>query len=151
ERELTSSMETLRLLSYTLLHSENDLAEFDRLLREAPRLRPSWSSVYLVDREGKLHFDSTPPGAGAAAQAQANARADPDLVATLADPRPTVLNLRERGADSHFATAVVVPAGPASSARYLLVARIDQSTWQELLQKSGPPPEGYITLLDRNR
>jgi signal transduction histidine kinase len=141
ERELGSSIDALAILAGTTLAASPDTADLERALRVQPRLRPSWSGVFLLDATGRPLVDAGPIGAGPARML--------DVERLRGAAQPVVSDLVALGADGRWATAVVVPVRDAAGLRYLLGAWIDAQAWQELLQKSGPPADGYLTLVDR--
>ena len=151
ERELASSIDALTILGRTTLLPNEDTSDFDRLMRQTPHLRPSWGGVFLVDAQGRLLHDSSLPlpADRAASGAVPNAA---EFARLRTAPLPVVSNLLKRGRDGRLATAVAVPiVGDRGQLRYVLGAWIDLPTWQELLQKSAPPVDGFLSLVDRDR
>lgn len=139
DRELASSIDALSILARATLLTNDDTAEFDRLVRQTPRLRPSWGGVFLLDANGRLLHDSAP-----------GPTADVPLERLRTAPLPVVSNLLRRGRDGRATTAIAVPiADKGGQLRYVLGAWIDLGTWQELLQTSAPPADGFFTLVDR--
>lgn len=143
EREVASTIDALTILGGTTLLQTADTNDFERALRVRPRWRPSWSGVFLLDASGHPVVDAGPIGAGPARML--------GLGAIGASDKPFVSDLVPLGVEARWATAIVVPLRDASGLHYLLGAWIDATAWQELLQTSGPPPDGYVTLLDRSR
>lgn len=143
EREVASSIDALTILAGTTLVQNADTTDFERALRVQPRWRPSWGGVFLLDAEGRPLIDAGPTGAG------------PTRLLALERLRaaagPVVSDLVPLGAEGRWATAIVVPVRDATGLHYLLGAWIDATAWLELLQKSGPPPDAYVTLIDRAR
>src|SRR5947208_13753582 len=50
ERELVSSIDALKILSYREKLQQGDMAAFERALLSLPQLPPSWRSVFLTVR-----------------------------------------------------------------------------------------------------
>jgi signal transduction histidine kinase/CheY-like chemotaxis protein len=151
ERELASSIDALTILARTTLVATNDSTELERLLRQTPRLRPTWGGMFLVDAAGRMRHDSSlPPGVAPGALPEA-ARNDAELARLRNAPLPVVSNLMRRGPDARATTAIAVPVHEQGQLRYVVGAWIDLPTWQELLQKSAPPAEGFLELVDRDR
>lgn len=149
-RELASSVDALTILGRTTLLSNRDTAELDRLVRQTPRLRPSWGGLFLIDAQGRVlrvTSAASPDDPDTAAAAFDAA----DLARLRSASAAVVSNLLKRGSDARFTTAIAVPVEAAGRLRYTLGAWIDQATWQELLQKSAPPVDGFLSLVDRDR
>lgn len=150
ERELASSIDALSILARTTLIPNRDTAEFTRLLQQDARLRPSWSGMFLIDAQGRVLHDSSQPSA-LAAQAPGGVLRDDAAFAQLRHaPLPVVSNLLERGGARRYSTAIAVPVQEEGRLRYVLGAWIDLTTWLELLHKSAPPADGFLSLADRD-
>jgi signal transduction histidine kinase/CheY-like chemotaxis protein len=151
ERELASSIDALAILARTTLVASADSTELERLLRQTPRLRPTWGGMFLLDANGRMRHDSSlPPGVDPRMLPEA-ARNDAELAQLRNAPLPVVSNLLRRGPDARPTTAVAVPVHERGQLRYVVGAWIDLPTWQELLQKSAPPADGFLELVDRDR
>ncbi|HSW25665.1 MAG TPA: hypothetical protein VLJ62_23085, partial [Burkholderiaceae bacterium] len=145
-RELASSIDALTLLGRATLARNRDTAEFDQMVQQTPHLRPSWGGLFLIDTQGQV---LRPPSA---ANPDDPAFAEADLARLRGATLPAVSNLLKRGRDGRLTTAIAVPVeSSAGRLRYTLGAWIDQATWQELLVKSAPPHEGFLSLVDRDR
>jgi signal transduction histidine kinase len=151
ERELASSIDALTILARTTLIGNEDTAEFDRLLRQTPRLRPSWGGVFLLDADGRVLHDTSLPRAVDRTNLPGALRNDADFAHLRNAPLPVVSNLLRRGREARTSTAVAVPVRDKGQLRYMLGAWIDLPAWQELLQKSAPPADGFLGLVDRDR
>lgn len=148
-RELASSVEALTLLGRTTLTANRDTGEFDQLLPQVPRLRPSWGGLFLLDAQGKVlrAISAEQPD-----RPEASFAFDEAGIARLrAASGAAVSNLLRRGRDARFTTAITVPVEAGARPRYTLGAWIDQVTWQDLLLTSVPPQDGFLSLVDRDR
>ena len=58
ERELASSVDALTILSYDDTLQSGQLAAFEHEVTALPRRRPSWRSLFLVDADGRVLFDT---------------------------------------------------------------------------------------------
>jgi signal transduction histidine kinase len=149
ERELASSLDALTILGRTTLVANEDTVVFDRLLRQTSPLRPSWGGVFLIDAQGRLLHDSSWPRQTGRIASAAGRGVD---LAPLRNARlPVVSNLLGRADDGSFTTAIAVPIEDKGQPRYVLGAWIEPAIWQELLQKSAPPVDGFLSLVDRER
>ena len=147
ERELQASIDMLTLLGDGVLAAGSDSAELDRTLRQAAPRRKEWRGLFLLDAQGRLLVDTELPAPlDAAAVAQRPFGAD-TLAPLLEAGRPVVSGLLARAAGP--AVAVAVPLGGAGRARLVLGAWVDPGGWQELLQDSATPADGFAVLLDR--
>ena len=148
DRELASSIDALTILGRTTLLPNTDTVQFDRLVRQTPRLRPSWEGMFLVDAQGRLLHDSAVPAGHPPAGAGLVGELRLDQLRNV--PLPVVSNL-VRSRDARPTTAIAVPIAEQGRLRYVLGAWIDLATWQELLRKSAPPADGFLVLVDRER
>ena len=139
ERELTSSIDTLAILSRAESLQHGDVEGFRRSLTERGLLRPSWTGAYLVDASGRALFDTAgavgPPPAPPAGAVPA--ALDVRISGVLGDRLP-----------GRHVTAVEVPVRLEGATRYRLGAWIDVAVWQTLLQQARGDVLGYTTLLD---
>ena len=144
-RELASSIDALTLLGRTTLAHNRDTTEFDQVVQQTPHLRPSWGGLFLIDAQGQVWRRPS------ASNPDEPAFDEADLARLRGASLPAVSNLLKRGRDARLTTAIAVPVESAGRLRYTLGAWIDQATWQELLVKSAPPEEGFLSLVDRDR
>lgn len=142
EHELRGSRDLLRLLASEVqqLPDPREAGALIARLREVP-LREGWRSIALVEADGRVLADTEGDAErprlerlGTAALGATGAASDDAAVSDL---------LAENGAAT-MTIAIALPGDPR-----LLVARLDAGRWQQLLQASAPPPDGYLTLLDR--
>ena len=145
EREIVASIDALSILSYSESLQRGDVRNFHRTLMQWPKRRPIWSSVYLVDIDGRVLF-STDTAYGSAAGNVANA---PEFQSILRTKSAEVSDLTSpAGIDQGAATAVLVPVMIDGRLRYVLGARIDAAQWKGLMRFVNVPPGGFLSLFD---
>ncbi len=145
-RELTSSIDALTILSYSGEVQRGQVARFEQALLSLPLLRPSWSAVYLVGLDGEKLFDTAP--APHRRQAAAAEEAPPRSLALRA---PAISKLHFDRDEGSFVTTIEVPVMIAGQARFVLGARIRASLWQQLVDNSGVAAPGVATIFDSER
>ena len=145
ERELGASTDALTILARTTLLAHEGTVEFERTVRDDTRLRPAWRGVFLIGADGRTLFDSAPASAGAARPTPLDAAAFARL---SGGARVVVANQPALDAAAPPLSAVAVPVVVAGQRRYVLGAWLEPAAWQELLQKSGPPEDGFVSLID---
>jgi len=142
ERELASSIDALVSLSYADSIQVGDVLAFERSLTQNPRLRPTWSSAFLVDASGTRLFDTAELPAAQPLGAQ-------QLQQLVAEGRPLVSDLSTlHGA---YTTVIAVPVRVNGAPRYVLGARIDAAYWQNVVERAAPPAEGLLSIFDTER
>ncbi|MFZ5543089.1 MAG: ATP-binding protein [Pseudomonadota bacterium] len=134
EREMASTADALNLLSRDAALQRGDIAEFQRNVQRWPLARPSWRALVLSDAGGRVLFAT--PGAAAPARLP-QASGDTLHVTTLP------------GHSAGPTTAVQLPVQTANG-RFLLAALIDARQWQKLIDQSSVPPDGFVSLVDRD-
>ena len=143
ERELSSSIDALAILSRTAALQRGDVEAFRRVLADDGLLRPSWSGAYLVDGRGRRLFDT----AGATApppQPSADEAGD----AGVPGQSPRISGVLDDRLPGHRLTAIEVPVTVAGQTRYRLGAWIDVGAWQGLLRQARGDAPGYTNLYD---
>jgi signal transduction histidine kinase len=150
ERELASTIDALSIIGQTTLASNVGSEEFEALVRDRPRLRPSWRGMFLIAANGDVVFDPSFPVEANAAGTNGSVRNQPDFRSMLAMPRPMVSNLLARGPKGPYITAVAVPVIGQGRLLYVVGAWIDVGAWSALLQSSGPPADGLLSIADRD-
>jgi signal transduction histidine kinase len=144
ERELASSTDALTILARTTLLPSAGTVDFERAVRQDARLHPTWRGVFLIGADGRLLFDSSPTKSGAVRPGF------DDAAFARNDARAVITNQAGDGGAPGL-SAVAVPVVAAGLRRYVLGAWIEPAAWQELLQKSGPPADGFVSLVDRQQ
>ena len=142
EGEVATSIDTLNLISYTESPRPDSIAQFQRALT-ARLLRRSWSSIFLLERDGNVVFDTAPPSEHRAEVFAAG----PEFRRIVAQRYAGVSNLAA-GPSGHAVTIVAVPVMIDQAPRYVLGARIDAAFWRDLVHKSGTPRGGFASMLD---
>lgn len=141
EREMISSLDALKILSYNQSVQRGDIARYAEVMSFPPRLRSSWHSVYLLDNAGLVLFDTDQQGLPNGAPAPG---------AAGNEPRSPVSNLlRDRFSGGYF-TSIETPVMVEGVQRYTVGARIKASVWQKMLEEAGAPPGGFISIFDRD-
>jgi PAS domain S-box-containing protein len=136
ESEVATSIDALNLVSYTESPRPDNVAQFQRALT-ARLLRRSWSSIFLLERDGGVVFDTAP-----ASEQRADAfAAGPEFKRIVAQRYAGVSNL-DTAASGQASTIVAVPVMVDHRLHYVLGARIDASFWQDLIHKVGTPRVG---------
>ncbi|TFZ02506.1 response regulator [Ramlibacter henchirensis] len=114
-----------------------------RMLRERPPRR-DWHSVFLLDAQGHLLFDS--------ADAQASGAIAGELgqlhERVLRQRQPVVWGLVPVRAPQGHAVMLAVPVVRAGEVRHVLGARVAGSAWQRLAASASRPEGGYALLHD---
>jgi signal transduction histidine kinase len=149
ERELVSSIDALAILVQAAHIGYRDVEDVENALREHPWMRASWRSMFLVAGDGTVLFETDSAAAASAGVAHASVSDDPAFRLMLAQPGPMVSNLVMTQAGPPYRTAIAVPVVADGRLRYVLGVWVDAAAWQELLQKSGPPERGFLSLFDR--
>jgi PAS domain S-box-containing protein len=147
DRELTATIDSLTVLSYSHLLAEGELERFYRHLKALPKLRPSWSSLYLIDKNGKTLF-TTSQDFGSMNE---NVAGTPDFRRALAAKSPSVRSLQPGPPQGDPATAIQIPVYIHGELRYFLGAWIPSTSWQRLLVGTGTPEGGFVAIFDANR
>ena len=151
ERELVSSIDALSILAQSESLQRGDVGAFARALATRSLLRPTWAAANLIDREGRVVFDTADPEPPPGKRPLASAR----FAQVLQEGRPQVSDLVGDGQsgkaphDSPYATAVEVPVVVDGAPRFVLRAWIDTRVWQELVERAAPPEQGFLSVYDR--
>ena len=151
ERELVSSIDTLAILAQFDSIQRNDVAGFKQALLARSLLRASWDTAYLIDLDGAVVFDTAAPYARLGERRAAT----PLFRRVLEQGRPQVSDLVGDGRSdgphhmSRYATAIEVPVVVDGTVRYVLGAWINATVWQALVERAGPPQQGFMSVFDR--
>lgn len=144
DRELASSAEALQVLALSELLQEGDLAGVFSSVTALRSPRQSWSSVFLVELDGQIVFNTHQPVGqplGRLSDLAALAR----LRQTGA---PVVTNLTT-GPDGIATTGVLVPVHAQGRLAFALGAWIPPSSWQRLITTSTLPQNAFLSIFDR--
>ena len=139
DREIQSSVDVLKILSYQDDIQHGDYQAFGQLLRRQPLLKKGWNSIYLKSAAGEMLLDSAHPGGAPPSAAQGAPEMHQWAVSNL---------LRED--DGTFATAIEVPVIIDGEPRLYLGARLSFTVWQRIIMDSAPAEPGRTALIDRN-
>jgi PAS domain S-box-containing protein len=145
ERELTASVEALSILAWDDALQRDDVTTFAAAFADQPAPRATWSGVFLLGADGQPLFDTAQPGAPPAPGLQ------PLAQEVTAQGRPLVSDLLAGRFEGRFSTAVLVPVRLGGRVRYALGAWIDAGVWQRLLESTGKPEAGFMSLFDHQR
>jgi signal transduction histidine kinase/CheY-like chemotaxis protein len=156
ERELISSIDALAILAKMESIQHHDIVAFKKAMRStSSSLRPNWFSTYLLDNDGRLLFEVSPPApAGrpgvASVQAPTFAPPFPDTSPTVAvKPAARISNLVVDRRAGNSAIAIEVPVLIDGKPRYRLGAWISAAVWDDLLKKVGVPVGAVAGVYDR--
>jgi signal transduction histidine kinase/ActR/RegA family two-component response regulator len=145
EREMESAVLALEGLARSdHLDNGNLRAFYDESLR-VMRGHPTWATVSLLDREGRMLTNLRRPF-GEPLPEMPGDRTFRDVVA---GHRPGVTGLLRAAVTGQWSMAVMVPVIRQSTVQYVLMAAIDQPTWAELLGRWQVPPDWFAVLVDQ--
>lgn len=144
--EIGSTVDALAALSRTDALQSGQAPALERWLRQRPPMRPQWRSIFLVDRDGRLLFDTArPPGPGAP-----DAPIEELARKAVAMRGPVVSDTLWPFA-GESTSAVAIPVRLGAEEGYVLGARVDPEVWQRLLAKVHPPQSGFVALVDAHQ
>ena len=144
DSELLASLDALTTLSHEEVLRQSRPAQLESVLNARPRPRRDWHSVFLLDTEGALVFDTAgaAPGSPSAELLELQQR-----VARRA--QPVVSGLRgDGGTAGQPAIVLAVPVLQEGRARFVLGARVDPAVWQRLAGAASRPEGGLALLYD---
>ncbi len=145
-RELGSTIDALRILSYSETLQRGEVDRFEHALRTRPVLSPSWGGIYLVSLAGEVIFDTAPPGPTSYPKDRNMA----ELWSRPNDKQALISDLLGGADGTSFVTAVEVPVTVDGVPLYLLGARIPISVWQHMVEGAGIGPQGVVSIFDGN-
>jgi signal transduction histidine kinase len=145
ERELTASVEALSILAWDDALQRDDVATFSTSFADQPQSRAAWSGVFLLDLDGRPLLDTAQP------QAPPPPWLQPLAQAVASTGRPVVSELHSGRFEGRHTTAVLVPVRLDGRIRYALGAWMDAGVWQQLLEGTGKPDGGFMSLFDSKR
>jgi signal transduction histidine kinase len=147
ESELIASLDALTALSHSEVLRQSQPGRLESLLLGRPRPRRDWHSVFVLDADGTLLFDTAGPTA-------VRAQFTPlrELAVRVRERlQPAVSGLVPLGPQMNAATVMLaVPVVQDGQARYVLGARISHTVWQRLAGAASRPEEGYALIHDAN-
>jgi signal transduction histidine kinase len=146
DQQVENSIASLSVLAALDVLDSGDLGRFQELARRAIPRQAGWHAVLLADASGVLLTNT----AGFFPNAPTTVPTDwvPAVVETL---RPTVSNLiTDPGVPGSFFT-VAVPVIRGGALRYVLGVRIRSEALGAIVHEQQMPPDGVVTLIDRNR
>jgi signal transduction histidine kinase len=124
---------------------DDDLREFRELARRRVPRQEGWHAVLLASPSAQVLFNTAAHFVDAPSQLPSDwARA------VIASGKPEVSNLAaDPGVPGHF-FIVAVPVVRQGSLRYVLAAKLRREVLSDVLHQQHVPPNGVVTLLDRN-
>ncbi|WBY03250.1 ATP-binding protein [Ramlibacter tataouinensis] len=145
DSELNASLDALGNLAHSELLQPGQADAFQRGLLQRPPARRDWHSVFLVDADSMLRFDS-------AAGAQPGAPVSGDLGHVTAqvtrDAQPAASGLVATRGPEGLAVLLAVPVVREGRIAYVLGARVSGAAWQRLVGAASRPDGGYVALHD---
>lgn len=145
DSELNASLDALDNLSHSELLQAGQADDFRRGLLQRPPARRDWHSVFLVDAEGVLQFDSA---AGSHPGAPVSGELGRLAGQVLRDAQPAASGLvASRGPDG-LAVMLAVPVLRDGRIAYVLGARVSGAAWQRLAGAASRPDGGHAALHD---
>jgi hypothetical protein len=133
-RELSSSMDALTVLSQSEIFQQGRITAMGRLLHGRPRR--DWDSIFLLDPQGAVVLDT--------AQRPAPPEALRDLHAAAMRKLAPVVS----GAGKVPGIAIAMPIMQGDHARYVLGVRVSDSVWPRLAANASLPDGGQARLFD---
>jgi hypothetical protein len=134
ERELSSSVDALTVLSQSELFQQGRIAAMGRLLHGRPRR--DWDSIFLLDPQGAVVLDTAqhPP--------------PPETMHDLHSAALRKLAPVVSGAGKLPGISVAMPIMQGDHVRYVLGVRLSDSVWPRLASNASVPPGGHARLED---
>ncbi len=146
ESELNASLDALGNLAHSeLLQPPLQAQRLRRALLERPPARRDWHSVFLVDADGVLQFDTA---AGADRGAPVSGELGQLVEQVLRDAQPAASGLVATRAPDGLAVMLGVPVVREGRAAYVLGARVSGAAWQRLSGGASRPHGGYAAVHD---
>lgn len=146
ERDQQSTVDALMILAQTESLRQHDLQSFHRTLRQIPPVRHTLRHVYLTDMAGRPKLSNDRPWG----EVPPEGLSDDEQRVLRETGRPLMTRFARRAADGQWSARIAVPVAVQEVPSYFLVAEIDGTTWQTLLDATRSPPNGYITLFDQD-
>ena len=146
ESEIHASFDALETLAHADPQGPQPQALM-RLLRERPPPRRDWHSVFLLDAQGELLFDSGNPQAGGPAAGELGQLHE----RVLRRRYSAVSGLVPTRSPEGQAVMLAVPVVRAGVITHVLGARVAGGAWQRLAASASRPEGGYVLLHDANQ
>jgi len=143
ESELIASLDALTALSHAEVLRQGRSSQFASLLNTQPRPRRDWHSVFLMDAEGAVVFDT----AGSAGQVPGAELRDLHQ-RTVRHSQPAVSGLVGATSTAPQAVLLAVPVVDQGGVRFVLGARVQDAVWQRLAGAASRPEGGHALLFD---
>jgi signal transduction histidine kinase/CheY-like chemotaxis protein len=143
DSELIASLDALTALSHAEVLRQGRPAQIASLLNAQPRPRRDWHSVFLMDAQGRVVFDTAgtsgqAPGADLADLHQRTVRRSQQEVSGLVGATPAAPQ----------AVLLAVPVVHDGGVRFVLGARVHDAVWQRLADAASRPEGGHALLFD---
>ncbi|HUR88775.1 MAG TPA: hypothetical protein VMZ74_06800 [Ramlibacter sp.] len=133
-RELSSSLDALTVLSQSEIFQQGRIAAMGRLLHGRPRR--DWDSIFLLDPQGAAVLDTAQrPG-------------PPEMLRELHAAAIRRLTPVVSGAGKVPGIAIAMPIMQGDHARYVLGVRVSDSVWPRLAANASLPEGGQARLFD---
>ena len=142
ERELSSSLDALAVLSQSEMFQAGRITSLGRLLQGRPRR--DWDSLFVLDPGGKPVLD-TAPKPGSADLAGSLHELEREVVQGR---HPAVLTLAPDGAGGAGGVAVALPVMQGGEVRYVVGARMGEAVWHRLARASSVPKGAHASIFD---
>ena len=146
ESEIHASFDALDTLAHADPQQGPQAQTLMRLLQRAPPRR-DWHSVFLLDAQGNLLFDSGDPRAGGLAAGELGHLHE----RVLRQRYSAVSGLVPTRSPEGQAVMLAVPVVRAGQITHVLGARVAGGAWQRLAASASRPEGGYVLLHDANQ
>lgn len=134
-RELSSSMDALTVLSQSELFQQGRITAMGRLLQGRPRR--DWDSIFLLDVQGNVVLDTAPRPPPPQALRELHAAALKTLTPVVS------------GAGQPPGIAIAMPVTQGDHVRYVLGVRLNDAVWPRLAANASLPAQARARLYDR--
>jgi signal transduction histidine kinase len=146
ERELETAVLGLEGLARSEHLDDGNLMAFYDESNRVMRGHPTWATVVLVDRAGRMLTNLRRPF-GEPLPAMDG---DPAVRAVVTEHRAAVTGLLRAPVTGQWSMAVMVPVMRGGTVRYVLMVAIDQPTWSDLLARWQVPRDWFAVLVDQH-
>jgi PAS domain S-box-containing protein len=145
ERELTSSLDALAVLSQSEVFQAGRIESLGRLLQGRPRR--DWDSLFVLEPGGKPVLDTAAkPGSADLAGPLHELQRE-----VVQSHRPAVLSLAAASSAAGGGVAVALPVMQGDELRYVLGARMGEAVWQRLARAASVPKGAHASIFDARR